>query len=131
MTLGDNKIRTCVTVGLAYGSPTRDAARLLKRAAHEHGLVLKTPEPFVWFVEFGDNALNFELHFWVEVRNLSERNRVESDMRFKIDHLFRDAGITIAFPQCDMHLDGTRPLNIRLLDAGTDKVIEDSTLKAA
>lgn len=131
LTLGDNKIRTCVTVGLAYGSPTRDAARLLKRAAQEHGLVLNTPEPFVWFVAFGDNALNFELHFWVEVRNLSDRNRVESDMRFKIDHLFREAGITIAFPQCDFHLDGTRPLDIRLLNDDTDKVIEDSTRKAA
>ena len=131
LTLGDNKVRTSVTVGLAYGSPTRDAARLLKRAAQEHGRVLKTPEPFVWFVEFGDNALNFELHFWVEVRNLSERKRVESDMRFKIDQLFREAGIVIAFPQRDVHLGLVRPLDIRLLNDDTDKVIVDSARNAA
>jgi potassium efflux system protein len=131
LTLGDNKVRTSVAVGLAYGSPTRDAARLLKRAAQEHGRVLESPEPFVWFVDFGDNALNFELHFWVEVRNLSEQKRVESDMRFKIDHLFRDAGISIAYPQRDIHLDNTRPLTIQLLNQDLGKMIEGSTPKAA
>ncbi|MEO2046781.1 MAG: mechanosensitive ion channel domain-containing protein [Pirellulales bacterium] len=131
LTLGDNKVRTSVAVGLAYGSPTRDAARLLKRAAQEHGRVLESPEPFVWFVDFGDNALNFELHFWVEVRNLSEQKRVESDMRFKIDHLFRDAGITIAYPQRDIHLDNTRPLTVQLLNEDLGKMIDGSVTKAA
>jgi potassium efflux system protein len=131
LTLGDNKVRTSVAVGLAYGSPTRDAARLLKRAAQEHGRVLESPEPFVWFVDFGDNALNFELHFWVEVRNLSEQKRVESDMRFKIDHLFRDAGISIAYPQRDIHLDNTRPLTIQLLNEDLGKMVDGSASKAA
>ena len=131
LTLGDNRVRTSVAVGLAYGSPTRDAARLLKRAAQEHGRVLVSPEPFVWFVDFGDNALNFELHFWVEVRNLSEQKRVESDMRFKIDHLFRDAGITIAYPQRDLHLDNTRPLTIQLLNEDLGKMVDGSASKAA
>jgi potassium efflux system protein len=131
LTLGDNKVRTSVSVGLAYGSPTRDAARLLKRAAQEHGRVLESPEPFVWFVDFGDNALNFELHFWVEVRNLSEQKRVESDMRFKIDHLFRDAGISIAYPQRDIHLDNTRPLTIQLLNEDLGKMVDGSASKAA
>jgi len=120
-----------VKVGLAYGSSTRDAARMLKRAAQEHGRVLETPEPFVWFIEFGDNALNFELHFWVEVRNLSERNRVESDVRFRIDHLFRDARIVIAFPQQDVHLDVTRPLDIHVINDDTHKMTKDSARKAA
>jgi small-conductance mechanosensitive channel len=115
LTLGDNKVRTHVSVGIAYGSPTRDAARLLKHAADEHGLVLSNPEPFVWFTDFADNSLNFELHFWVEVRNTSERKRVESDLRFKIDHLFREAGVVIAFPQRDVHLEATRPITVQVL----------------
>ena len=130
-TLGDNIVRTCVSVGIAYGSPTREAAKLLKRAAQEHGLVLSNPEPFVWFVEFGDNSLVFELHFWVEVRNLSERKRVESDMRFRIDHLFRDAGIVIAYPQRDIHLDVKQPLDIRLHENIPIEVIEDGSQQAA
>ena len=114
LTLGDYKIRACVTVGVCYGSPTREVARLLKRAAQEHGVVLKKPEPFVWFVEFGDNSLNFELHFWVEVRNVTERKRIESDLRFKINELFREAGIIIAYPQRDIHFDTARPIDVNV-----------------
>ena len=55
----------------------------------------------------------------------------QSDMRFKIDQLFREAGIVIAFPQRDVHLGVTGPLDIRLLNDVTDKVIKDSTRKAA
>ncbi len=115
-TLSDDKIRTCVKVGVAYGSPTRDVSRLLKKAADEHGLVLDNPEPFVWFTDFGDNALNFELHFWLQMRSIGERRRIESDLRHIIDQRFREGGIVIAYPQRDVHLDVTRPLDVRFVD---------------
>ncbi len=114
-TLSDSTIRCCVQVGIAYGSPTRDAARWLKRAADEHGLVLKKPESFVWFADFGDSALTFELHFWIGVRTLGDRRRIESDLRFIIDQYFREAGIVVAFPQREVHLDTTMPLEVRML----------------
>jgi small-conductance mechanosensitive channel len=114
-TLSDDRVRTSVSVGVAYGSPTREVARLLRRAADEHGLILSNPEPFVWFTNFGDNALHFELHFWLRMRALSERLRIESDIRHKIDSLFREAKIMIAFPQRDVHLDLSGPLDVRLI----------------
>jgi small-conductance mechanosensitive channel len=121
LTLADDRLRTCVKVGVEYGSPTRDVTTLLKRAAEEHGRVLNKPEPFVWFVDFGDNSLNFELHFWVIVRNLTDRMRVESDVRYRIDNLFRDAGIVIAFPQRDVHIDTSRPLQIEMVSHDEDE----------
>ena len=84
-TLGDDKFRTHIKVGLSYGSPTRDATRLLIKAAEEHGQVLTNPKPFVWFRDFGDNSLVFELHVWIKVRTLGERVRIESDLRFRVD----------------------------------------------
>jgi small-conductance mechanosensitive channel len=114
-TLSDVMIRACVPIGVAYGSATREVARQLKRAADEHGLVLGKPEPFVWFTEFGDNALHFELHFYLNMRNLSERKRVESDLRFMIDQYFKDAGIVIAFPQRDVHVNTPKAIDVRLL----------------
>lgn len=114
-TLSDDRIRTSVNIGVAYGSPTRDVDRLLKEAANEHVLVLNRPEPFVWFTDFGDNSLNFELHFWIQMRTLAERRRIESDIRHTIDALFKKAGIVIAFPQRDIHLDAVKPLDIRIL----------------
>ena len=113
-TLSDDKIRATVAVGVAYGSPTRDVSRLLKRAAEEHGLVLSNPEPFVWFSDFADNSLNFELHFWIQMRSLGERRRIESDIRHVVDSLFREGGITIAFPQRDVHLDISQPISVRM-----------------
>ena len=113
-TLSDDRIRTSVKVEVAYGSPTRDVSRLLKKAAIEHGLVLETPEPIVWFTDFGDNAMRFELHFWIRIRSLSERMNIESDLRHHINALFHEAGIVMAYPQRDVHLDVTRPISFRV-----------------
>ena len=120
-TLASNMIRTSVCVGVAYGSPTRIVSRLLKRAAKEHGLILDKPESFVWFTDFGDNSLNFELHFFIQIRNMGERRRVESDIRFKINELLNEAGIVIAFPQRDVHLDSAQPLRVQVIPADQGK----------
>ncbi len=47
--------------------------------------------------------------------NMYERKRIASDMRFRIDELFREAGIVIAFPQRDVHLDASGPLDVRVV----------------
>ena len=115
-TLSDDDIRTSVDVGAAYGSPTREVQRLLRRAIDEHGKILERPEPLVLFRSFGDDALQFRAYFWIRSREMAERLTIESDVRYRIDHLFREAGITIAFPQRDVHLDAAAPLPVRLVD---------------
>lgn len=114
-TLSDDQVRTMVQVGVAYGSPTRDVARLMRQAVDEQGKILRTPEPVVFFADFGDSALVFEVHFWIRMRTLMERRIIESELRYRIDELFREAGITIAFPQRDVHLDAARPLEVRVV----------------
>ncbi len=114
-TLSDDVVRTQITVGIVYGSPTREAERLILRALSEHERVLRDHEPRILFTDFGDNALIFEALFWLRARTMLERREVESDVRFRIDDLFREAGIVIAFPQRDVHLDTTRPLAVTLV----------------
>jgi len=114
----DPKVRITIGVGIVYGSPTREAERLIRKALSEQPLLLKTPEPVVLFRDFGDNALIFETRFWIEMRTVMERLRIESDLRFRIDDLFREAGIVIAFPQRDVHLDTTSPLEVRMVEPG-------------
>ncbi|MBI84828.1 MAG: hypothetical protein CMJ81_16670 [Planctomycetaceae bacterium] len=114
LTLSDNTIRTCVSVGVAYGTATRETERLLLQAANEHERVFDRPTPVAWFVNFGDNSLVFEVHFWIRIRSIHDMQQVESDVRHRIDQLFAEAGIVIAFPQRDLHLDTARPLEIRL-----------------
>ncbi len=113
-TLSDTRVRASVCVGVDYGSPTREVARLLQQVAEANPNVLRQPEPLVLFQGFGDNTLNFEVLFWISTRTTTHRLRVESDLRFAIDDVLRAAKITMAFPQRDVHLDTSRPLEIRL-----------------
>ncbi len=113
-TLSDNKVRTHVTVGVVYGSPTDAVRDLMIQAAEEHPRVLKDPPPHVIFADFGDNALVFEVYFWLEMKTQMQRKIVESDIRFRIDAVCREKDIVIAFPQRDVHLDTVKPLDIRL-----------------
>lgn len=114
-TLSDDDIRAVIDVGVVYGSPTREVARLLRKAMDEHGQVMAKPEPSVWFTGFGESALEFKALFWIRSRDMVERRRIESDVRYRIDNLFREAGIVMAFPQRDVHLDTSRPLEVRVL----------------
>lgn len=116
-TLSDKMIRACVTVGVVYGSPVREVERLLIKAVLEHDKVIKNPEPFVLFNDFGDNALIFEIHFWITMTRLLERRLIESDVRFRIDELFREASIVIAFPQRDVHFDAKDAIQVRVVGA--------------
>ena len=114
-TFSDRKIRTKVVVGVIYGSPVREVERLLLVAVKENKRAHGEPAPFVLFNDFGDNALIFEVYFWISVRAVIERRMIESSLRFRIDELFREAGIVIAFPQRDVHLDAQGPLELRML----------------
>jgi small-conductance mechanosensitive channel len=112
-TLVDRNIRTSVTVGVAYGSPVREVEKLIYQALQENKDVLKDPAPAVVFSDFGDSALIFEILFWLVVSGEKELRVVRSDLRFRIDELFREHDITIAFPQRDLHIKTVMPLEIR------------------
>lgn len=116
-TLSDKKIRTKVTVGVIYGSPVGKVKELLLKATKESDRVIKDPEPFVLFADFGDNALIFDIYFWISIKKIIERKYIESSVRFRVEDLFREAGIVIAFPQRDVHLDAHKPLELRILDS--------------
>lgn len=113
-TLADDIVLISAKVGVAYGSPTDEVRRLLREALKSEPKALAHPEPVILFNEFGDNALHFEIIFGVRMKNHMERMKIESNIRFNIDDLFRKADITIAFPQRDVHLSSPRPLDIRL-----------------
>jgi len=117
-TLSDDLIRTKVSVGVQYGSPTRLVKQLLEKVLREEPLVLNEPPPNVIFEEFGDNALHFDAYFWVEARAPMRVREAQSNVRFAIDELFREHQLVIAFPQRDVHLDTVGPLQVRLVDDG-------------
>ncbi|QYJ90871.1 mechanosensitive ion channel family protein [Shewanella halotolerans] len=105
-TLIDNIARSTVRVGVAYGSDVERVADIIKQTLDEHEEILTTPSPVAIFEDFGDNALIFDGIFWVCANTEADIRRIRSDIRFRIYKLFTQAGIVIAFPQRDLHLDG-------------------------
>lgn len=118
-TLVDLEIRTIVRVGVAYGSPVRLVADLIFKAVEEQAEVKKKPAPNVVFEDFGDNSLVFDAYFWCDVGGEKYLRDIRSAIRFRICDLFKDNGIVIAFPQRDVHLDSSEPLEIRMIDKET------------
>jgi potassium efflux system protein len=116
-TLSDQIQRIKIPVGIAYGSDTDLAEQILLKVAEANPLVVKSPEPKAVFLSFGDNALGFELR--VFVKHIDDWIPMLHAMNRAIDKEFRKAGITIAFPQRDVHLAATGPLDVRVVSEPT------------
>ena len=113
-TRSNRRVRVRVSIGVAYGSDVEKVRELLVESLKGQARVLQHEQPIVLFTDFGDDALKFELLFWVSMRTQTDRLRAESDVRFAIDRLFNQAGIVIAFPQRDVHLDVVTPIPVQL-----------------
>lgn len=94
--------REVVRVGVSYGSDVEKVREVLLECAREQKGILKKPEPFVLFEDFGDSALLFGLHFYISDSFVDPK--VKSELRFKINNKFRLNDITIPFPQRDVHM---------------------------
>ena len=100
--------------GLRFARGHGHAAAPPRRGRERAGCP-KEPPPIILFKDFADSALVFEIHFWIRMRTTMDRLQVESTVRYQIDQLFKEEGITIAFPQQDVHLDTSSPLSVQML----------------
>ena len=102
-TYGDPRVRFRLPVGVAYGSDVELVRQKLVEAAEENPHTLKDPAPSVFFVQFGESSLQFELVAWSDQMSHRPR-RYRSDLNFAIDKKFREAGIEVPFPQRDLNI---------------------------
>ena len=121
--LSDEIVRLHFMVGIAYSSDVEKALQLIEEAAIEHSSVLDDPPPLATFEEFGDNSLNLGLRCFVPT--LEIRLQTLTDLHRAINQKFNEAGIVIAFPQRDLHLDTNSPLEIRVLQGASQHRGED------
>jgi len=110
--LSDDVLRLMIPVGVAYGTDIDKAMALMEAVAQEDSRVIDDPKPFVTFDEFGDNSLLLTLRAYVGSPN--KRFETVSRLNVAINKKFRENGIVVAFPQRDVHLDTSKPLDIRL-----------------
>ena len=96
------KVRVHIKVGVAYGTDAKLVKKLLIQIGLEHNKILKTPEPNVFFEDFGSSSLDFKLTVWI--KDIWNKDQILSDLRFAIDEKFKEQSISIPFPQRDLHL---------------------------
>lgn len=94
--------RVVIMIGVSYDSDPHKVKELLIKCGEESEYSLKTPGVSVFFKDFGDNALIFELRFFI--RNVTDTIMVATQMRFDIWDAFKEADIEISFPQRDLHI---------------------------
>ena len=106
--LSDTTTRVIIKVGVAYGTDPAMARMLLLQAAAEDPRVVQEPAPKCWFLAFGSSSLDFELR--VFVASLDDRLESQNGLNTRVNQLFAEHGVEIAFPQMDLHVrDMPRP----------------------
>jgi small-conductance mechanosensitive channel len=101
-TLSDRRRRLEIPVGVAYGTDPRLVIEKLVEVGKAESRVLDDPDPYVLFLGFGDSSLDFELRCWTVEFDFYQR--VRSDLCVGIVDALTEAGITIPFPQRDLHI---------------------------
>jgi potassium-dependent mechanosensitive channel len=99
--------RTHIPFGVAYGTDKELVRKAVLEAADLIPWTLKNKKgrhPQVWFVEFGDSSLNFELVVWLNPDAVKRPGAVQSGYLWEIETKLREYGIEIPFPQRDLHV---------------------------
>ncbi|NJN53197.1 MAG: mechanosensitive ion channel [Gammaproteobacteria bacterium] len=106
-TLGEEATRLHISFGVAYGSD-KDVVKTAALEAAERVpaemAYLPDRKPQIWFVEFGDSSLNFELLVWLGPHNVRRPSAVRAAYLWEIHSALERYHIEVPFPQRDLHL---------------------------
>ncbi len=105
LTRPDRYYRSRVEVGVSYSSDPDQVEELLLEVAKDNSDIEQddpTRMPLVRFQDFGDSSLTFVLVVWI--KNVIKIRQINSDLHHQVFDKLKEASITIAFPQRDVHL---------------------------
>lgn len=94
--------RVDLTFGVSYDDDLKLVKSVLKEIIQNDERILKDPEPFVAVSELADSSVNFITRSWVKTADYWS---VYHDLIEKVKLTFDEKGITIPFPQMDIHQD--------------------------
>jgi small-conductance mechanosensitive channel len=107
-TLSDRLCRIEVPVGVAYGTDPERVLALLADTARSDPQFIAEPAPQALFMGFGDSSLDFVVRAWTD-QGYEQALPLKSRLALAVHQSLRDAGITIPFPQRDLHLASVSP----------------------
>lgn len=107
-------VRNVIDFGVAYGSDVLKVENSCLDILLNTEGVRQEPMPMVLFENFNESTLDFKMVFWadIQVENVA---LIKSGIRYKVNEKFRDLGIEMAYPQRDVNLKISRPLDIKVL----------------
>ncbi|HHF4380792.1 mechanosensitive channel MscK [Haemophilus influenzae] len=100
--LSNTMTRLVISVGVAYGSDLTLVRQLLLQAADEQPTILRDPKPSAYFLTFGASTLDHELRVYVE--QVGDRTSTTDALNRRINELFAEHNIDIAFNQLDVFI---------------------------
>ncbi len=103
LSMSNRLMRIRVNVGVAYESDLAVVHAALTRAANEYQDRSHEREPVVIVTDFGSSSVDFQASVWTD--DPWRDRRVASGLRMAMWDALKEAGVTIAFPQMDLHLD--------------------------
>lgn len=116
----DRMVRFRFPVGVSYQEDPEKVRQVLMEVMTEQKGVLKNPPPDVWFDEFGDSSLNFNLMVWTS-DYVQRPEYLKSQLYYAIFKKFKENNVEIPFPQRDLHIkSGQLPVNIRNTNGHTN-----------
>lgn len=116
----DRMVRFRFPVGVSYQEDPEKVRQVLMKVMTEQKGVLKNPPPDVWFDEFGDSSLNFNLMVWTS-DYVQRPEYLKSQLYYAIFKKFKENNVEIPFPQRDLHIkSGQLPVNIRNTNGHTN-----------
>ena len=89
------------TFGIAYGDSAEKAKKVLQALCDQDERILKDPAVFIGLKELGNSSVNFVVRAWVKTEDYWN---VFFDMNEKVYNAFEKEGLTIPFPQMDVHV---------------------------
>ncbi|WP_137286850.1 mechanosensitive ion channel family protein [Halorussus salinisoli] len=112
---GREEFRVAEEVGISYDDDPSVAMTQLREAADSHPEVLGDPEPRVYLVEFGDDAVILQMQYWIRNPTRRDTMRVRSELSLAVKSRFEAAGITLS-PASERELSG----NLRVDQSATE-----------
>jgi potassium efflux system protein len=107
-TLSDRLCRIEVPVGVAYGTDPERVVALLLEVTRSIDRVLAEPPPQALFKGFGDSSLDFLVRVWTD-EGYERMAALTSEVALAVHRSLDNAGITIPFPQRDLHIASVSP----------------------
>ena len=110
-TLSDPKARLTINFGVSYAADIEKARDLALESANNHPRTLPDPAPVCFLDNFGDSSVDFVMFIWIKNINDGFRN-IKSEVMFDIWNKFKENDIEIPFPQRDLHIKSTAPIEL-------------------